>query len=78
MSQDSMEVAKKFKDFFMTLKEIEEKYGVKKSTVKAYLTRGEVIPNDKKIKIGNQWFTEREFAENKWGKKGGNKNEKRF
>lgn len=68
MTKDSADIAKKFKMLFMTLKEIEETYGVKKNTLKAYLTRGEVIPDDKKIKIGNQWFIEREFSEKKWKK----------
>lgn len=53
----------------MTLKEIEAKYGVKTRTVQSYITRDQVIPSDKKIKIGRQWFVDRKFAEEKWKEK---------
>lgn len=52
---------------YMTLKEIEATYGVKVDTVRSYITRKLVIPLDKRHKIGNQWFVDRKFAEEKWG-----------
>ena len=53
----------------MTLKEVEEEYKVAPTTLRAYISRGKVIPEDKKVKLGNQWLIERKFAEEKWGYK---------
>lgn len=52
---------------YMTLKDIENEFGVKTRTVQAYILRGQVIPEDKKIKIGRQWFIDKAFAKGKWG-----------
>lgn len=53
----------------ITLKEIEEKYGVKPATIRSYVNREKVIPEDKILKIGSLWFIDRAFAEEKWGNK---------
>lgn len=52
---------------YMTLKEIEEVYGISTATIRTYIMREKVIPKEKRYKIGNQWFVDRKFAEEKWG-----------
>lgn len=54
---------------YMTLKEIEESFGVKSDTLRNYIKRNQVIPKEKIIKVGRQWFIERIFANEKWGQK---------
>jgi len=53
---------------FMTLAEIGKDYKVKPATLRSYISRGQVIPEDKRIKIGETWLIDREFVEEKWGK----------
>lgn len=52
----------------LTLLQVSEQYNIKRNTLLSYISRNQVIPEDKKIKIGNQWFIDRDFAEEKWGK----------
>lgn len=54
---------------YMTLKELEEKYEISTATIRAYISRKKVIPEQELFKLGNQWLIRREFAEEKWGKK---------
>lgn len=54
---------------WMTINELSEKYGVVPATIRNYIKRNQVIPEKKRIKIGRQWFIDRKFAEEKWGKK---------
>lgn len=53
----------------MTLSEIEETYGVRSDTIRSYITRGQVIPENKRVKIGEMWFIDRKFAEEKWARR---------
>lgn len=66
----------KFEDY-MTLKEIEESFGVKADTIRNYINRDQVIPKEKIIKIGRQWFIDRNFATEKWGGQINNKQKER-
>lgn len=50
-----------------TTSEIKEKYGISPGTIRTYIMRDEVIPEDKRIKIGRQWYIEKEFADKLWG-----------
>lgn len=52
-----------------TTSEIKEKFDISPATLRAYISRDKVIPEDKRIKIGRQWYIEKEFAENLWGLK---------
>lgn len=58
----------KLEDYF-TLKQLEEAYGIKPSTIRNYIMRDQVVPEGKAIKVGYQWFVEKNFAEEKWGNK---------
>lgn len=51
---------------YMTLKEIEEDYGVKAETIRNYIRRNQVIPKEKLFKLGRQWLIDRTFAKEKW------------
>ena len=56
-------------DDYLTLKQVEEAYSIKPSTIRNYMMRDQVVPEGKAIKVGNQWFVEKNFAEEKWGNK---------
>ena len=50
-----------------TTSEIKEKVGISPGTIRTYVMRDEVIPEDKRIKSGRQWYIEKEFADRLWG-----------
>lgn len=50
-----------------TTSEIKEKYDISPGTIRTYIMRDEVIPEDKRIKIGRQWYIEKDFADKLWG-----------
>lgn len=54
---------------YLTLKEIESLAGVKSSTLRAYILRGEVIPPNKLRKVDKLWLVEEEFVREKWIKR---------
>lgn len=53
---------------WVTLKEAAEIAEIKPDTLRSYINRNEVIPEVKRIKIGRQWFINREWLEEKYGK----------
>ena len=63
------EILNNIKNTHYTTSEIKEKFGISPGTIRTYIMRNTVIPEDKRIKIGRQWYVEREFAENLWGLK---------
>lgn len=81
LKEKDFEIRRKIEEYFdvrveyernlLTLNEVQERYGIKPDTIRSYITRGEVIPQDKLIKIGRQWFIDSVFASEKWGQKRG-------
>ena len=79
LKEKDFEIRRKIEEYFdvrveyernlLTLNEVQERYGIKPDTIRSYITRGEVIPQDKIVKIGRQWFIDSVFAAEKWGKK---------
>ncbi len=55
-------------DGWMTLKEIEDKYGVKSGTLRNYIARNQVIPIGVIEKVGKTWLIRTDWVENKYGK----------
>lgn len=78
LKEKDFEIRRKIEEYFnlrveqerslLTLNEINERYGIKPDTIRSYIARGEVIPKDKIVKIGRQWFIDSVFAAEKWGK----------
>lgn len=54
---------------YITINDLAKKYGLNPDTIRSYIARGQVIPDDKKFKVGNTWLIEKKFAEEKWGKR---------
>lgn len=48
---------------FYTLKEIEQKYGIKDATIRSYLSRGEVIPKSVVGKVGTTTIIDKQFVD---------------
>ena len=81
LKERDFEIRRKIEEYFnlqgnserglLTLNEVQEQFGVKPDTIRSYITRGEVIPQDKIVKIGRQWFIDSVFASEKWGQKRG-------
>lgn len=57
-----------FEKNYYTLREIEEIYGVKVNTLTSYISRGVVIPDEVKGKIGGIWAISKEWVDTKYGK----------
>ncbi len=59
---------KDLKDW-MTLKEIEALYGIKPATIRVYILRGQVIPDDALYKLGNTWLVKKTWVQKKYEEK---------
>lgn len=57
-------------DNWLTLKELHEKGGPLPDTIRTYILRGQVVPKDKLCKVGNTWLIDKEWANEKYIKKG--------
>ena len=52
---------------WLTLKEVEEAYeSIKADTLRSYITRKTVIPEQCYQKLGNQWFVKKSWIEKKY------------
>ena len=66
---DNKKIKKYLEENFMTTSQVADEFDVKVRTLTSYLARGQVIPDDRKIRVGGQWLIERKFAESKWDKR---------
>ena len=53
-------------DNWIPLTEIEKLTGIKPSTFRNYIKRGQVIPKDKYVKFGNIWAIDKEWFYEKY------------
>ena len=51
---------------YMTGAEVEKLYNVKAATLRIYISRNEVIPEDCYVKAGNTWLYKKEWIEEKY------------
>lgn len=56
---------KKLKEVY-TIPEITEKYDIKSTTLRNYINRGQVIPDNKKIMKGRIWLIDKAFIDEKY------------
>lgn len=54
---------------YITINDLAKEYKLNPDTIRSYIARGQVIPDDKKFKIGNTWLIEKQFAKEKWSKR---------
>ena len=54
---------------WITLEDLERRYIIKASSIRAYVARKQVIPDKVLAKVGKQWLIAREYAEMKWEQK---------
>lgn len=61
------------KDYWLSLKEVEENYeGIKAVTLRSYIFRNQVIPEDCYTKIGGAWIIKKEWVDKKYKPKARN------
>lgn len=50
-----------FEDY-ITILDIEKQFNVKAGTIRSFIAREQVIPKDKIVKIGRQWFINKQWV----------------
>lgn len=58
-----------FAKSYITLKDAGKEYDVKADTLRSYITRKQVIPEGKAVKLGRQWFISREWMDENYEKR---------
>lgn len=54
---------------YMSIPEITKEFKVSSSTLRAYLVRKQVIPEEATLRVGCQWLIKREWIESRYQKR---------